>query len=112
MSPFFFNSSFILVQYITLKPNVSSHPPIYEKDAIIFVWYCALHSSSGVVFDCCAHANIGSCTQARSREKHCFFHSADPGVLAEGRFLLLRVSCLLIFSRKLKQEEWISFLYE
>jgi hypothetical protein len=32
MSPFFFNSFFILVQYIILKLNLSSHPPVYEKD--------------------------------------------------------------------------------
>jgi hypothetical protein len=32
MSPFFFNSFFILVQYIILKLNVSSHPPVYESD--------------------------------------------------------------------------------
>jgi hypothetical protein len=31
MSPFFFNSLFILVQYIILKLNVSSHPPVYEN---------------------------------------------------------------------------------
>jgi hypothetical protein len=31
MSPFFFNSFFILVQYIILKLNVSSLPPVYEK---------------------------------------------------------------------------------
>nr|CAD7194681.1 unnamed protein product [Timema douglasi] len=37
----------------------SSHPPIYEKDTKIFVWNCALHSASDVVFDCCAHAHIG-----------------------------------------------------
>jgi hypothetical protein len=29
MSTFFFNSFFILVQYIILKFNVSSHPPVY-----------------------------------------------------------------------------------
>jgi hypothetical protein len=32
MCPFFFNSFFILVQYVILKLNVSSHPPVYEKD--------------------------------------------------------------------------------
>jgi hypothetical protein len=31
MSSFFFNSFFILVQYIILKLNVSSHPPVYEN---------------------------------------------------------------------------------
>jgi hypothetical protein len=31
MSPFFFNSFFIHVQYIILQLNVSSHPPVYEK---------------------------------------------------------------------------------
>jgi hypothetical protein len=36
MSPFFFNSFFILVQYIILKLNVSSHPPVYEKDTIFW----------------------------------------------------------------------------
>jgi hypothetical protein len=78
MSPFFFNSFFILVQYI-LKLNVSSHPPIY-----------------------------------RCGEKHCLTRSADPGVLAAGSsfFFTPRVLCLLIFSRKLKEEEWISFLNE
>jgi hypothetical protein len=68
---------------------------------------------SGVVFDCCAHAHIGSCTRARSGKKHCLSRSADPGVLAEGIFFFTpRVLCLMIFSRKLKQEEWISFLNE
>jgi hypothetical protein len=48
-----------------------------------------------------------------NREKHCLSRSADPGVLAEGSFFFTpRVLCLLIFSRKLKQEEWISFLNE
>jgi hypothetical protein len=114
MSPFFFNSFFILVQYIILKLNVSNHPPVYEKDTKIFVWNCALHSSSGLVFDCCAHAHIGSCTRARSGEKHCLSRIADTGVLAESSFSFStpRVLCLLIFSRKLKQEEWISFLNE
>nr|CAD7424478.1 unnamed protein product [Timema monikensis] len=36
-----------------------SHPPVYEKATKIFVWNCALHSASNVVFDCCAHAHIG-----------------------------------------------------
>nr|CAD7413608.1 unnamed protein product [Timema poppensis] len=38
----------------------SSHPPVYEKDTKILVWNCALHSASGVAFDFCAHAHIGS----------------------------------------------------
>jgi hypothetical protein len=63
-------------------------------------------------FDCRAHAHIGSCTRARSGEKHCRSRSADPGVLVEGSFFTPPVLCLLIFSRKLKQEEWISFLNE
>nr|CAD7569664.1 unnamed protein product [Timema californicum] len=37
----------------------SSHPPVYEKGTKIFVWNCALHSASNVVFDCCVHAYIG-----------------------------------------------------
>nr|CAD7395658.1 unnamed protein product [Timema cristinae] len=37
----------------------SSHRPVYEKDTNIFVWNCALHSASDVVFDCCAQAHIG-----------------------------------------------------
>nr|CAD7409406.1 unnamed protein product [Timema poppensis] len=37
----------------------SSHPPVDENDTKIFVWNCALHSASNVVFDCCAHAHIG-----------------------------------------------------
>jgi hypothetical protein len=36
MSPLFFNSVFILVQYIILKLNVNSHPPVYEKDTIFW----------------------------------------------------------------------------
>nr|CAD7398943.1 unnamed protein product [Timema poppensis] len=36
----------------------SSHPPVYEKDTNNFVWNCALHSASDVVFDCCVHAHI------------------------------------------------------
>jgi hypothetical protein len=93
MSPFFFNSFFTLVQYIILKLNVSSHPPVYEKDTKIFVGNCALRSSSGVVFDCCAHAHIGSYTRARSGEKHSLSRSADLGVLVEGSFFLPRVCC-------------------
>jgi hypothetical protein len=57
MSPFCFNSFFILVQYIVLKLNVSSHPPVYGKNTKIFVrntvpaaWWLG----------CCAHAHIGS----------------------------------------------------
>jgi hypothetical protein len=114
MSHFSFNSFFILVQDIILRLNVSSYPPVYEKDTKIFVWNCALHSSSGVVFDCCAYAHIGSCTRARSGEKHCLSRSGDPGVLANVVFFFFtsRVLCLLIFSRKLKQDKWISFLNE
>jgi hypothetical protein len=63
-------------------------------------------------FDCCAHAHMGNCTRARRGEKHCLCSSADPDVLAEGSFCTPRVLCLLIFSRKLKQEERISFLNE
>nr|CAD7257702.1 unnamed protein product [Timema shepardi] len=37
----------------------SGHPPVYEKHSKIFVWNCKLHSASDVVFDFCAHANIG-----------------------------------------------------
>jgi hypothetical protein len=45
--------------------------------------------------------------------EHCLSHSADLGVLVEGSFFFTpRVLCLLIFSRKLKEEEWISFLNE
>nr|CAD7573464.1 unnamed protein product [Timema californicum] len=33
-------------------------PQFYEKDTKIFVWNCALHSASDVVFDCFAHAHI------------------------------------------------------
>nr|CAD7263756.1 unnamed protein product [Timema shepardi] len=45
----------------------SSHPQAYEKDTKIFVWNCALHSASDVVFDCCAHAYIGE----RGRRRDC-----------------------------------------
>jgi hypothetical protein len=67
MSNFFFNSFFILVQYIILKLNVSSHPPVYEKETKIFVWNCAHHSSSGVVFDncACAHRKLHMSSQWR-----------------------------------------------
>ena len=37
MSSFFLNSSFILVHYIILKLNVSSHPLVYEKIKKIFM---------------------------------------------------------------------------
>jgi hypothetical protein len=90
-------------------------PQFMKKITKIFARNCALHSSSGVVFDCYAHAHIGSCTRDRSGEKHCLSRNADPGVLAEGSFFFFftpSVLCLLIFSRKLKQEEWISFLNE
>jgi hypothetical protein len=36
MSPLFFNSFFILVQYMILKLNVSSHPRVYEKGTIFW----------------------------------------------------------------------------
>nr|CAD7571720.1 unnamed protein product [Timema californicum] len=36
----------------------NSQPPVYEKDTKIFVWNCALHSASYVMFDCCVHAHI------------------------------------------------------
>jgi hypothetical protein len=36
MSPFFFNSFYILVLYIILQLNVSSHPPVYEKHTIFW----------------------------------------------------------------------------
>nr|CAD7571656.1 unnamed protein product [Timema californicum] len=49
----------------------NSHPPVYEKYTNIFVWNCALHSASDVVFDCCAHAHIGASRSLLSR----------PGVL-------------------------------
>jgi hypothetical protein len=55
-----------------------------------------LHSSSGVVFDCCAHAHIGSYTRPRSGEKHCLSRSADPGVLAEGSFFFYSACVVLI----------------
>nr|CAD7261764.1 unnamed protein product [Timema shepardi] len=42
--------------HITGIVYFSSHAPVYEKDTKIFVWNCALHSASDVVFDCCAHA--------------------------------------------------------
>nr|CAD7398226.1 unnamed protein product [Timema poppensis] len=45
--------------YYALIYYFSSHTPLYEKDKKIFVWNCALHSTSDVVFDCCAHAHIG-----------------------------------------------------
>nr|CAD7199779.1 unnamed protein product [Timema douglasi] len=37
----------------------NSHPPAYEKYTNMFVWNCALHRASDVVFDCCAHAHVG-----------------------------------------------------
>nr|CAD7262656.1 unnamed protein product [Timema shepardi] len=46
---------------IFLKLNVSTssnYPLVYEKDTKLFVWNCVLHSTSDVVFDCCAHAYI------------------------------------------------------
>jgi hypothetical protein len=52
------------------------------------------NSMYGVVFDCCAHAHIGSCTRARSGEKHCRFRSAEPGVLVEGSFFYS--ACILL----------------
>nr|CAD7425445.1 unnamed protein product [Timema monikensis] len=43
----------------------SSHPPFYENDTKIFVWNCALHSASDVVFHCCAYAHIGDVCRER-----------------------------------------------
>jgi hypothetical protein len=37
MSSFFFKSFFILVQYIILKLNVSSHPLVHKKDKIFWI---------------------------------------------------------------------------
>nr|CAD7576874.1 unnamed protein product [Timema californicum] len=42
----------------SFQHETTSHPTVYEKDTTIFVWNCALHSASDVVFDCCVHANI------------------------------------------------------
>nr|CAD7432264.1 unnamed protein product [Timema monikensis] len=53
---------FLTVQYIFLKLNVSTSiaiPQFMKKIQKIFIWNCALHSASDVVFDCCAHAHIG-----------------------------------------------------
>ncbi|CAL7933205.1 unnamed protein product [Xylocopa violacea] len=69
MSPIFFNSFSILVQYIILKLNVSSHLAVYEKDTRIFVWNCVLQRSSSVVFGSCAHAHIGSSTRGCKGER-------------------------------------------
>lgn len=52
-------SFFILVQYVILKLNASSRAPVHEKDAKVFLWHCALHSSSNVVCVCYAHAHLG-----------------------------------------------------
>nr|CAD7262941.1 unnamed protein product [Timema shepardi] len=52
------NTTSVLANYAT-EADISSHPPVYEKDTKILVWNCALHSASDVVFDCCAHAHIG-----------------------------------------------------
>nr|CAD7195380.1 unnamed protein product [Timema douglasi] len=55
----------IMGQKSSLKPlwrhttYFSSHPSVYEKYTKIFVWNCAPHSSSDVVFDYCVHAHIG-----------------------------------------------------
>nr|CAD7195850.1 unnamed protein product [Timema douglasi] len=48
----------LLLSTHTLYSYSSSHPPVYEKDTNNFVWNCALHSASDVVFDCCVHAHI------------------------------------------------------
>jgi hypothetical protein len=86
-------------------------PPIYEKDTKIFVWNSALHSSSGVVFDCCAHAHIGSCTRARSGEKHCLSRSADLGVLVEGRFFYSACVVLIDLFAQIKTRR-MDFIFE
>jgi hypothetical protein len=76
-----------------MSPFFSSHSPVYEKDTKIFVWNCALHSSSSVVFDCCAHAHIEVARDLAAETEHCLSRSADLGVLVEGSFFLLRVCC-------------------
>jgi hypothetical protein len=85
MSPFHFKFFFIPVQYIILQLNVSSRPLDYEKDTKIFVWNCALRSSSGVVFDCCAHAHIGSCTRGCEGERESTVAPAVPTLACWGR---------------------------
>nr|CAD7569505.1 unnamed protein product [Timema californicum] len=61
------------IQYIFLKLNVqyfSSHPPVYEKDTKIFVWNCALHSASGMVFDALIRGEWRGSGTARKSKKH------------------------------------------
>jgi hypothetical protein len=111
MSHFLFNSFFIHVQDIILKLNVSSHPPVYEKDTKIVVWNCALHSSSGMVFDSCTHALIGSCTRARSGEKYCLSHSADLGVLVEGNFFFTPCVVLIALFAQIKTRR-MNFIFK
>nr|CAD7395146.1 unnamed protein product [Timema poppensis] len=43
---------------LVTKLLARSHPPVYETYTTIFVWNCALHSASDMVFDCCAYAHI------------------------------------------------------
>jgi hypothetical protein len=96
MSPLFLNYFFILVQYIILKLNVSSHPPVYEK---------IQKSLYGTVRFTVPAAWWLSVVRMRTYEvarelaaetehaEHCLFRSADLDVLVEGSFLLLRVCC-------------------
>nr|CAD7195954.1 unnamed protein product [Timema douglasi] len=60
-----------------IKFNVNTSvaiPQFMKKITIIFVWNCALHSASDVVFDWCVHAHIGGGgeeggTARRAKEK-------------------------------------------
>nr|CAD7400359.1 unnamed protein product [Timema poppensis] len=72
----------------------SSHPPLYEKDTKIFVWNCALHSDSDMVFDCCAHAHIGGEWGGRrdcqtSTVYESFYHNRDKLLLLTRNFVAL-----------------------
>jgi hypothetical protein len=84
MSPLFFNSFFILEQYIILKLNVSSHPPFYEKVPAAWCFTVVRMRTEEFARELAAETE---------HAEHCLFRSADLGVLVEGSFFLLRACC-------------------
>nr|CAD7263243.1 unnamed protein product [Timema shepardi] len=90
----------------SLNAYFSSHPPVYEKDTKIFVLNCALHSASGMMLHCFAHAHIGEWAGRRDCQveralllSQCQLWRDDGRKLSSMRFTptrLLLYICVLI----------------
>jgi hypothetical protein len=64
----------------------------------IFVWNCALDSASGEVFDCCAHAHIGSSTRGCKGES-ALSCAAVPTLACLGKAVLFYSTCVVLKNR-------------